>query len=307
MKTSKTSSLVCALLAGGVLFSHRAQGQLLGGVVEGVVDTLVDQATETLPVDQGVSLLPGEEAVPDEGQTAEASGDTLGPDPSNQGGSRTPSGQGESAPPPAPGSAPPADTAQEPVDTVSALPGEDQPPQAPADTVSSPSPNQEDTVSSPPPSQEEPGLAPPDKHQGETLPPDQGSGGGEAHEAIAPPEDQGSDSPAGAEGDTPERQASEATASEDSSFALGLNYPNPFNPTTTIPYRLSRTFKVRLAVYNALGQQVRTLVEAAQGPGRYRVEWDGRDSRGRRLPSGLYLYRLEAGDQAVSRKMVFPR
>jgi hypothetical protein len=71
-----------------------------------------------------------------------------------------------------------------------------------------------------------------------------------------------------------------------------LNFPNPFNPNTTIAYHLDEAGAVWLTVYNALGQQVRTLVQDYQLAGYYEVDWDGRDSSGHPVSSGLYLYRF---------------
>ena len=88
--------------------------------------------------------------------------------------------------------------------------------------------------------------------------------------------------------------------------ASGLepNYPNPFNNSTQIPYRVSAPGPVRLVIYNALGQPVRTLVDAIQAAGAYQVPWDGRDHRGARVANGVYLYRLQAGAVAQVRKML---
>ena len=71
--------------------------------------------------------------------------------------------------------------------------------------------------------------------------------------------------------------------------------PHPFNSATTIRYTLARTSDVRLVVYNALGREVRMLVNGAQAVGMHTVQWDGRDAFGRAVSTGLYLYRLEAG------------
>lgn len=93
-------------------------------------------------------------------------------------------------------------------------------------------------------------------------------------------------------------------------FELAPNYPNPFNPTTTISYTINRgedgaTPKAtRLAVFNALGQHVKTLVDEVQIPGRYSVEWNGTNQAGQTVASGVYFYRLSRDDVAVSRKMV---
>ena len=91
------------------------------------------------------------------------------------------------------------------------------------------------------------------------------------------------------------------------SFHLAQNTPNPFNPATSIQYMLTEASNVRLLIYNILGQQVRVLVNGAQLAGTHSVVWDGRDAFGRDVSSGLYLYRLEAGDYTAMRKMMFAK
>ncbi|NUO80804.1 carboxypeptidase regulatory-like domain-containing protein [candidate division KSB1 bacterium] len=90
-------------------------------------------------------------------------------------------------------------------------------------------------------------------------------------------------------------------------FGLEQNYPNPFNPETTIPYQLASRSKVSLVIYNALGQEVRTLLATTQEAGAYTARWDGKDNRGRQLPTGVYLYRMHAGDVTFTRKMIYLR
>jgi len=85
------------------------------------------------------------------------------------------------------------------------------------------------------------------------------------------------------------------------------NYPNPFNPSTTIEYHLTDDGWVTLAIYNGLGQKVRTLVHRPQLAGIHRVEWDGRNDRGQRLPSGLYYYQLRTEKTVLTRRMVLIR
>ena len=80
-------------------------------------------------------------------------------------------------------------------------------------------------------------------------------------------------------------------------FALANNYPNPFNPATTIKYALPQAADVELTVYNVVGQPVRTLVAEHQNAGRYVVEWDATNDSGHSLSSGMYFYRLEAGGE----------
>ena len=85
-------------------------------------------------------------------------------------------------------------------------------------------------------------------------------------------------------------------------FALADNFPNPFNPTTTIQYALPQAADVELTVYNVVGQPVRTLVAEYQSAGRYAVEWDATNDSGHSLSSGLYFYRLQAGGEFLKVK-----
>ncbi len=89
--------------------------------------------------------------------------------------------------------------------------------------------------------------------------------------------------------------------------SLGTNRPNPFNPATSIRYSLDKAVAVKLAIYNLLGQEVRLLVRQFQPAGNYTVVWDGRDAAGRQVSTGLYLYRLQAGTDVVTRKMVMAK
>ncbi|MBI4491022.1 MAG: T9SS type A sorting domain-containing protein [Deltaproteobacteria bacterium] len=86
-------------------------------------------------------------------------------------------------------------------------------------------------------------------------------------------------------------------------FGLDQNYPNPFNPATQIAYRLPVDSNVRLAVYNILGQQIRTLMNGFTPAGAYTVTWDGKDEAGRQVASGMYLYRLDAGKFSSVKRM----
>ena len=87
-------------------------------------------------------------------------------------------------------------------------------------------------------------------------------------------------------------------------FALANNYPNPFNPATTIKYALPTAADVELTVYNVVGQVVRTLVAEHQSAGRYVVEWDATNDSGHSLSSGMYFYRLQAGEELEVKKML---
>ena len=90
-------------------------------------------------------------------------------------------------------------------------------------------------------------------------------------------------------------------------FDLKQNYPNPFNPSTVISYQLPQNEVVSLEIYNALGQKVRTLVNEAQEAGQYEIIWDGKNNSGNELSSGVYLYRLTAGNHVKVMKMMLVR
>lgn len=83
-----------------------------------------------------------------------------------------------------------------------------------------------------------------------------------------------------------------------STFSLAQNYPNPFNPTTKIQFSLPKASQVKLVVYNVLGQQIAELVNDFKSAGTYNVNWNASN-----LSSGIYLYRLEAGNQIITKKM----
>ena len=95
------------------------------------------------------------------------------------------------------------------------------------------------------------------------------------------------------------------TATMPTAFALGANYPNPFNPVTTIPLVVPvGAGDVELAVYNVLGQPVRQVWAGPLAAGEHRLGWDGRDGQGQSVAAGVYLYRLQVGEQTRVRKMV---
>jgi photosystem II stability/assembly factor-like uncharacterized protein len=91
------------------------------------------------------------------------------------------------------------------------------------------------------------------------------------------------------------------------SFSLSQNYPNPFNPVTTIRYALPQTARVRLSVYNTLGQHVATLVDGVQPAAFHSVQWNGRSANGGAVASGVYIYRIEAEAIEGRQRMVLSR
>ncbi len=88
---------------------------------------------------------------------------------------------------------------------------------------------------------------------------------------------------------------------------LHQNQPNPFNPSTTIPYELDEDGLVRLSVYDVHGRLVRELVNTVKAAGPHLAFWTGRDAGDRPVASGVYVYRLEAGGKSVARRMVLVR
>ena len=96
-----------------------------------------------------------------------------------------------------------------------------------------------------------------------------------------------------------------AVASEREPPGLAPNVPNPFNPSTVIPYRLDTDGPVRLEIYNLLGQRIRTLVNEVQAAGAYRVSWDAHDGRGGAVATGVYFIRLQHPDGIYTRRMLY--
>lgn len=87
-------------------------------------------------------------------------------------------------------------------------------------------------------------------------------------------------------------------------FQLAQNYPNPFNPTTTVKYYVASKSIVNLSVYNILGQRVATLVDREMDAGWQEVQWNGTDSDGNDVASGVYFYKMAAGDYVDTKKML---
>jgi len=110
------------------------------------------------------------------------------------------------------------------------------------------------------------------------------------------------------EGMIPVRYLSAETASQTPrAYRLAQNYPNPFNPETNISFDLPEQNAVKLWVYNTAGQRIRTLMDGGRLAGAYTVAWDGKDDLGRDVSTGVYFYRLKAGDFLETRKMLLVR
>lgn len=88
--------------------------------------------------------------------------------------------------------------------------------------------------------------------------------------------------------------------------SMSQNAPNPFNPSTEISFQLQaeEASRVRLSIYNLRGNRVRRLIDQDLAPGDHSARWDGRDDLGKELPSGLYLYSLEAQGEKLTRRML---
>ncbi len=90
-------------------------------------------------------------------------------------------------------------------------------------------------------------------------------------------------------------------------FALRQNSPNPFRDGTAMAFSLPKPARTKIAVYNVAGRVIATVVDRQFPEGRHSIEWNGRDSAGRRVPAGIYFYRIEAGDYTSTKKMIVLR
>ena len=91
------------------------------------------------------------------------------------------------------------------------------------------------------------------------------------------------------------------------SFALHQNFPNPFNPETTINFDVARSEQVKISVYNVLGQQIRVLLNETLSAGEYQLKWDGKDDLGNNVASGIFLLQMTAGDYSKNLRMLLIR
>ena len=87
-------------------------------------------------------------------------------------------------------------------------------------------------------------------------------------------------------------------------FELHQKYPNPFKSSNTIEFDLKRRARIRLEIFNILGEAVATLADVTLSPGKHVYQWHGHDTGGEPVSSGVYLYRLKTSDMSITRKMV---
>jgi hypothetical protein len=87
-------------------------------------------------------------------------------------------------------------------------------------------------------------------------------------------------------------------------FSLEQNYPNPFNPSTTISYSIGKAQNITLSIFNILGQKITTLFNGAQTAGYHNVLWNGKNSNGVSVPSGIYFYNIHSTQGNVTKKMI---
>lgn len=87
-------------------------------------------------------------------------------------------------------------------------------------------------------------------------------------------------------------------------FELGQNFPNPFNPSTTITFNLSEETNVKISIYDMTGRLTRELVDQSMAVGKRTINWDGKDDAGNSVSGGIYLYNIQAGDYSQTKKMV---
>jgi len=100
------------------------------------------------------------------------------------------------------------------------------------------------------------------------------------------------------------REVDGSEQSRPSEFSLSQNYPNPFNPVTNFQFTIPKSSHVKIEIFNIVGQKVATLLDGDMKPGLYTADWNGRDENGKTVSSGIYFYRLQAGDFSNMKKMV---
>jgi hypothetical protein len=87
-------------------------------------------------------------------------------------------------------------------------------------------------------------------------------------------------------------------------YELFNNYPNPFNPSTTIKYSVPKNSNIKVRIYNMMGQLIKTLVNESKSPGNYEVQWYGKNEENLSVASGIYFYQLESENFVKTNKMI---
>ncbi len=100
------------------------------------------------------------------------------------------------------------------------------------------------------------------------------------------------------------RESQTSDENRPSGFSLSQNYPNPFNPVTNFQFSLSASAHVRIEIFNLLGQRVATILDKEMKPGVYVADWDGTNDQGQPVSSGIYFYRMQAGNFSEMKRMV---
>ena len=90
-------------------------------------------------------------------------------------------------------------------------------------------------------------------------------------------------------------------------FSLGQNFPNPFNPSTTLTYKLDKPARVKLVIYDVIGREIATIVNQYQFQGQYAAKWESVDAQGQKVPSGMYIARLQVENESVTKKMLLTK
>ncbi len=96
----------------------------------------------------------------------------------------------------------------------------------------------------------------------------------------------------------------ETNTTSPSKYQLKQNFPNPFNPSTTIRYSLSSPQKIYIRIYDVSGQLVKDIIEEHKQAGEYNVKWNGKNNSGQRVSSGVYYYQMTVGNETQAKKMI---
>jgi len=88
-------------------------------------------------------------------------------------------------------------------------------------------------------------------------------------------------------------------------YFLHQNFPNPFNPVTTLEYSIPENMVVQVTIYDNMGRLVKNLFNASQRAGTNRIQWNATDNMNQPVPTGMYIYRIQAGNQVETNKMIY--